>query len=284
MEFASNPTATTAMRLEALTCLKLWTEDPSYDRVVGRIRSRSPQDPTAARRLLQRRIGPLLDEGNRELETTLADIVRDLELDVPDVVFARWLGSVDQPLPTRIAAMKTLAARDSAQLPELLSKALDADDPLLRIQAVRLLATRDPQQAVQWLKDRRTQIELPELQAGIQQLGLINHPAAGEMLSSLVEDWSQGQLPQELFLDVQQAAHQRADADLLDKLKPLVETLDTEIGLHGGDAERGERIFRNHVSRHNASAVISPAAARNRRARSWAGLVSVSTERICIRR
>ena len=245
---AADASMSLEMRLESLNCLMRWAENPSYDRVVGRIREREPQDVSDARNLLQSHIESLLQNQEPELDVAIARLVRERELDVPNEIFARWFRTEDQPLPIRIESLKTLAARNSPQLAEQLEIALATNEQALRATAFQLLTTRNPQRAIDWLTEQWPDIDLQERQAGIRLLAALDKPMVKRWLSSLLEKWSLGQLEPELYLDVQQAIQQRANRDLLARLQPLTNKHSDQINLLGGDAARGEHIFKNHVT------------------------------------
>ena len=114
--------------------------------------------------------------------------------------------------------------------------------------ALEIAAQTNPKQA--WPHILWNTSIFDHLQFYVSLLPKLDIPESHKKLIQLVEDQRSGRQSSHLALDVYQAATNRKDhqdawrADL-EKASPLGKY---QLALHGGNAERGHAIYRNHVS------------------------------------
>ena len=235
-------------RLEAVRMLGEWSRWGGRDRIVGVWRTPAQRDPAVAKTAASAVLGEILNTAPDAVRAAAVGLIERLSIDDP-AVLTRLAGSNQMPPKVRAAALGALAAANDPRLADALRTGLSDPDPSVRLAAIRL-ATRLPD-GVKHLRQAFEQGGVPEKQAAIAALAAdTNDLEADTMLSDLLDELVDGQLPPELHLDVMEAAARRKDkafdARLQDfekarsKTDPYAPYRET---LAGGDAEAGRRIF-----------------------------------------
>jgi quinoprotein glucose dehydrogenase len=258
------------LRVEALDHLRRWNEPPGRDPVTGEWRPM----PVAERRdegahewlsLLALDLSSIVTSAEApELGLAWLRWVRESDLDVPASV-VRALASEPHPLRVRSAALETLARIAPRAMPdegllEFARKLLDDAEPQLRAGAFEILFRAAPDQAFHatraLLERASDSASVPELRSAYAALARLATSAADEQLAAHLERLERGDLPADVTLDLIDAAERRAQAQdsssrlaaaLAERARSRAEAgslapfLD---GLHGGDPERGRKLFR----------------------------------------
>ena len=126
----------------------------------------------------------------------------------------------------------------------------------VRSAARRLLAERFPVKAVDQLAAAANEGETRERQAALSLLGKIDLPAAHEAIASWMTRAEQGDCPEELLLEVLEAAQSAKVESLVKRHTKLVEQQAASgdlanlyaAAIFGGDAARGEQLFLSNES------------------------------------
>ncbi|HVY71383.1 MAG TPA: HEAT repeat domain-containing protein, partial [Verrucomicrobiae bacterium] len=239
------------MRVEALNALADWPKASGRDRVTGLWR------PIASTR------------DSKVPADAVRPILPDLIAGAPDIVRAAAAKAAEQlqiseAIPAlrdlarntsannsaRVAALRSLASLNDAQLASLLDVVSKDDSENVRREAVRLSARVKSGGALEKLNGALVNGSLAEKQNAFATLGTLNDPAADSLLSAWVDKLAANEVPAGLKLDVLDAAGKRKQAALQQKLadyaahnakdNALAPYLDC---LTGGNAENGKKIF-----------------------------------------
>jgi len=266
LQYALSDAHPEPLRVEALECLAAWDRTPELDRVEGSVRRTHPKDPSSARlgrRLIQENLEALFRQPTTALAESLARHISQQSLSVDPNLLTAIYHSERHDDVARIQALQALLATHSQEGLPLLQSALQQDRPLIRLGAIRLLATTQPDQFASWLPQKFDSLSIPEKQISLSLLKPLTAPSLDALLTSQAESLLRHELPKELALDVLQAVAKRAAAlssnpshplaRLASQLKPQGPTSDTPSSpqlpeaLFGGDPRRGKEIFKTHV-------------------------------------
>jgi quinoprotein glucose dehydrogenase len=118
------------------------------------------------------------------------------------------------------------------------------------------LAERFPAQAIEPLATAANDGETQERQAALALLARIDLPAAHEVLAAWMTRVEQGDCPQELLLEVLEAAQSATDKSLVERHKKLIDQQAVSgdlaslyaAAVAGGDSTRGEQLFLSNES------------------------------------
>lgn len=154
---------------------------------------------------------------------------------------------------TRAAALEALHQIGGSELVVALRYAIKASDSALKEAALRIQPSINAGQAITMIRDTLNNGSTSEKQAAFDSLASINSAEAGALLMEALNQVQSGDLPQELHLDVLEAA---ANSNLksvqdafqqFDKSRNKTDWKQTHaVTLFGGNAIRGETIFREN--------------------------------------
>ena len=259
IRFAFNKDHSPILRAEALECLGKWSVEPLYDRVVGRVRKLSDRQPNLARKLLQEHLHESDDAIDPALELVITKVARELNLNLGNQIYERWIRSEQKSNDVRVAALRAL--NDSGATSELsrsIKYALQCNVEPLRILALELVAQQDPEIAISRIESDWNDFKLKEKQAAISLLARLDDAEAYHKIESFLVESIAGRWPAELQLDLELAAKKMDTDDIQSKLTQLISERESSTKsqsadrfshlLHGGDAKTGETIYRTHVS------------------------------------
>ncbi|QDU95379.1 PVC-type heme-binding CxxCH protein [Lignipirellula cremea] len=254
-----------AMQQEALACLAAWSTGAKRDRVNGNWRPLAPHEIDGLKRRLQDGgAEKLLAGAQGDVMATAIGLLTQYEIDVDDAMIAAWAADDKRPAATRLECLGLLAQRKSKHTGETIDCFLHADEPRLRAAGRRQLAQGDPKAA---LKEIQAALSNPaaatlELQSDVAVLAGLKQPAADAVLTELLSQFVAPQTERRpeldgLELDLVTAAGERKEsaelAKLLSRYREQTEkaALSNPLAawraaLYGGDAERGEQLFRAH--------------------------------------
>ena len=252
---AGDPARPGVVRREALAALADWDRTPALDRVEGRVRWETGRTAGLGRQMLVRDLNRLLAIEDPEFVAELTRIVVAQRIPAPPAVFARWVAATNQPVPVRVRALEFLAQENTDLLKPALAAAGQDASPELRISALTVQAQRDPGAFLTTVREREGKGTLAEQQTALRLAGTLSLPGSAEWIGLQLDAWNAGTLRPELALDVLEAARTHPDSALRAKAaerelrdaaegRPAQEKLLTR----GGDAARGERVFRTSVT------------------------------------
>ncbi len=249
--FAARADATETMRVEALEELADWPHPSGRDRVVGLWR------PVAAVRPAEMAVHALQPSLASILKTSPADI-RVAALHAAENLAIPEIGPLlsdliaDQSLPgeVRAAALKTMAALNDARLESALKTAQADANEAVRRAATLLQGKINSPQAVTALAATLDTGTISDKQAALTVLSNLPGEAADAVLAHWLDNLLTGKLPNELRLDLLDAAAKRSAPILKEKLasyasaQPRDDPLsEFRPALFGGNAADGKRIF-----------------------------------------
>jgi len=249
---AANPNLSTAVRAEAVSALKDWSDPPQRDRAIGSWRPVEKRDPALVRGVVGPEFEKLLGSASGPLLTDVVGLIGPMKLDVSDTTLGDWVADTKKAVTIRVAALRVLVDRKSKHVPASVSEALKDASPVLKAEARDVLATTDPMKAVTLLGDAldaKTATVL-ERQRAMAALARVKAPEAGKLLDSWAAKLAAGEVAPELRLDVADAIKAAPGANR-DKLRAKFEAglkSPFEVSLVGGDADRGKEIFNGHAA------------------------------------
>ena len=249
---ASNPNLSTAVRAEAVSCLKDWSDPPQRDRVTGPWRPVAKRDPSLVRGVVSPGFEKLLGSATGLLLNDVVGLIGPLKLDVSDTTLVGWVADNAKADPIRVAALRVLSDRKAKSLAKSLTTALEASSPLLKAEARDLLVSSDPMKAAELLASvlNAEKATMLERQRAFAALPRVKAPDAGKALDTWASKLAAGDVPAELRLDLLDAL-KAAPSPTRDKLRTKFESsLSSKfaVSLTGGNAERGQQIFYGHAA------------------------------------
>ena len=190
------------------------------------------------------------------MSESIARALTDNSIPADPALLRRLIASEAQRPTTRVQALRILAHNTPQNSLPWIADHLDSASPLLRIAALELLAELHPASFVQTVTERFSRMPVAMQQ---KSLALASRLPKGELDALIREELkalSAGTLQKELLLDVVQAANRRRFKDR--ETRRIGETGPSDANkaavpklseaLYGGDALRGEDLFRNHVN------------------------------------
>lgn len=242
------------LRLEALELLRLWPKPPARDHFLGLWRPLPAREAGLAAGALRPVLPTLLGSGSNEVR--VAAVRAAAVLGVPQLDLFGLVADRSQPPGVRAEALRVLAERKDARLPEALRIALGDSSETLRLAATRLQGgSADVAQLTRTLAGGT----IAEQQSALAVLAVAPAPAAGKLVAGWLDRLLAGRVPKELELDVLEAARQRVEAGAdpaalrqrlrtgLDRHQAALPKDDLLAGyrsaLLGGNAAMGRTIF-----------------------------------------
>ena len=254
IQIAINPAGPEWIRIEALESLGAWNKTPYVDRVVGRVRPLRDRSPALGNDLIQRNLTRLLETAKPNLAESLTRILTDNRIQTNSDLFARWVGSPDQPVAVRVQSLRLLANRKATELAPAIKTALRADLVELRQAAIEVLADSDSDSFVKFIRNRNDDWSIPETQTALRLAALVNRTETESFILEKFEALLADKLPQELELDVIEASQssdsQKTSVRLADyRMRLSANNPKSRYNsmLHGGNPAKGAEIFLTHV-------------------------------------
>ncbi|MDP3068931.1 MAG: HEAT repeat domain-containing protein [Opitutaceae bacterium] len=254
--FAANSAAPAKLRAEALAQLALWPKPPQRDRLVGTYRpfAEKTRDRAVAADALRPLIGGLLAAGTPAVvQTATLNAMQDLEIaGATDALFA---AVKDESLPgeTRAAALGTLDKIKDPRLAEAVTLASASSSSTVRLAALPIAARLSPAVAAPVISNLIAKGTVTEQKAALRSLGFLRHPSADPLFADQLRQLEAGKIAPAVQLDLLNAASRRSAPEIKALLEKRTAALTTStdplaphrVALEGGDAKRGEQIFRN---------------------------------------
>jgi quinoprotein glucose dehydrogenase len=254
--FAANSAAPAALRAEALAQLALWAKPPQRDRLVGTYRPLTPatRDRAVAVEALRPHLAGLL-AATAPAAVQSATLKAMQELEIAGATDALFAAVKDDALPgeSRVAALATLEKIKDARLGEAVTLASASSSPALRLAALPIAARLSPATAAPVIANLVAKGTAEEQKAAFRSLANLRHPNADPLLAAQLRELAAGQVAPGAQLELLNAAGRRSDpavkALLAERTAALAANPDPlaphRVALEGGDARRGEQIFRN---------------------------------------
>ena len=261
--YAARADAPAKIRAEAIAQLALWPKPPQRDRLVGIYRpitastgmAVTTRDRATAVNALQPILGRLLDPSSpAEVQTAALKALQDLEIaGATDALFAT-VRNESLPGATRAAALGALDRIKDPRLAEAVKLAGASSASALRLAALPIAARISPETAAPVLANLIAKGTLEEQRTALRSLGNFRHAGANALVADQLELLLAGKVNPAVQLEVLNAAERRTSDPrikglLAQREAALAATNDPmaqyRVALAGGDARRGEQIFRN---------------------------------------
>lgn len=239
-------------RLEGVRMLNQWSKPSGRDRVTGLWRPLEPRSESIAQHAIQPYLGGILAGPDRSRQEGIKLAARYGIKEVGPVLLD-LLKDTKQTTACRCETLKALEALKDARLADGMKVALADSDPRVRAEGRRVLVKLEPTEGLKELQKALADSVIVEKQAALLALGGIS----GERVDGMVGEWLDkalgNQVPNELLLEVLEAARQRKSSTIQEKLARFEKIRPTDTvgkfkeSLAGGDAERGYQIFRERA-------------------------------------
>jgi quinoprotein glucose dehydrogenase len=249
-EFAAQPSASEALRAEALDLLGRWPNPPLRDPVVGLWRPLAPREGRPASIALRSELPKILQTAPDEVRVAAAQTAVLLDISQVNPILFELLKNAKLSPALRLESFKALAALKDARFTEAVKIASSDENELLRKEALRWQAQLQPTDALSQVAVSLEKGSAAEQQAALTTVASMNSPVAETILLAWLDKLIAGQIPKELQLDLVEAATKRSGPAIKAKLAefesrrakddPLAAHRET---LFGGDAQAGKRIF-----------------------------------------
>jgi quinoprotein glucose dehydrogenase len=247
--FAARSGAPEGLRIEALKELGEWAKPAGRDRVLGLWRPLDPQGEDIAADALKANLGGIL-AGPEKVRQEGAKLAARLGIKEVGPVLLEMIADKKQNATVRVETLRALETLKDARLEKAIKLALDDAEPRMRNEGRRLVAKKQPAEAVKSLDAAISTGPTLEKQGAFSVLGDLKDPAVDEVLSRWMDNMDK--VPAEARLDLLDAAAKHATKDIkakLDKFDAARSKTDDlakyRETLVGGDAESGRRIFFN---------------------------------------
>lgn len=265
--FAARATEPDHLRECALKLLADWAKPPRRDPIVGTamtLPERPPADAIAA-------VKPVLAKlfvGSNEVRAAAVKVTARLGVQDVGPIMSGLVTDAEQPASVRAEALFALEAVKAKELAAATKAALASPEPKLRAAARVVQAKADPTAAARELPALLNDAQATTIEKQMA-LGVMGELKESKEIDAALADWLDrylaGQVPDELKLDVLEAAQERANAKELRLHAPLREKLKAidqaarvaektdplarnREALAGGDAEKGRAIFFNNAA------------------------------------
>ena len=248
------------IRTEALHALGTWAAPHPRDRIVGTYRPLPARDPAPAREALAGVLPALLSDASARNQTSTAapvlvataEAVGQLGLTQAAPRLGELVRDGAVPAAGRVAALRTFStiSASKSDITEMIIFATKDPAESLRMEASKLNAEFNPNDAAGQLAAKLTSGSLAEQQSAFTSLGTLKSDAADAILADWLDKLMKREVANEVMLDLVEAAGKRratavkSRLEAYDKWKlPQDHLTPFREALAGGDAARGRRIF-----------------------------------------
>jgi quinoprotein glucose dehydrogenase len=260
--FAARAEEPDHLREFALKLLADWPRPKRLDPITGQAQSlaeRPAADAVAAVKPLL----PKLFSGSNEVRQAAVQMTAKLEIEEVGPLMAGLVADAKQSATVRVEALFALEAVKAEELAGAAKTALESPEPRLRAAARVVRAKADPSAAARELPALLNDEKASTIEKQMA-LGVMGTLRESKEIDAALAEWLDrylaGEVPDELKLDVLEAAQERANSRKLRLHAPLREKLraidraaraaaETDPlarnreALAGGDAEKGRQIF-----------------------------------------
>jgi quinoprotein glucose dehydrogenase len=255
------------LRVAALKLLADWSKPPRRDAVTGLTQS-LPERPASVARDAVRPVARELFAGSDAVRKEAVQAVSKIGLAEVGPMMAGIVADAKQPAGTRADALFALQDLRATELDEAIRAALASDQPRLRAAGRVAAAKADPVAAAAelpaLLNDPKAAVVEKQMALGVLG-GMRGTRETDAALAAWLDKLIAGQVPDELKLDVLEAAQKRADAKgprltapLREKLREYDQNVRAVAGSNtalrypeakaGGDPDKGREIFFNSAA------------------------------------
>ena len=251
-DFAANSSHPKPLRQHALALLIDWLTPGRLDTVEGRFRPLEQAWPERIALSLKTSLGTVSKSDDYELAQAAweASAIFGIQQSPQDLMTI-----FNQDTPLSAAALKQLSAMQVVGLIHYAHRAMDSKHTQVKQEALRIIAKIAPDELATFAERSIERKSVPDARVGIELMATLDEPSAIAGVRRAMGLLSDGTLDPGLSLDVLAAAkasvddvtktlfsHYLASKDPDDRLAPYEETL------HGGDPEKGRKVFETSVT------------------------------------
>ena len=248
--FATKNQVAEQLRVEAIDLLGAWGSPSGRDAITGLWRPLPKRDRQVAVAALESRFADLMKNPSHAVKAASLRAAGQLEVRAAAASAAQAVRNAALPAFVRVEALRALANLKTG-MSETLKLALADKNEALRKEASRLQAQLQPNDATSNLKNTLERGSISEKQGALATLGALTNSASSEQL---IEAWLDkllaGNVPEELRLDVLDAANKRTTPSIREKIRKFENARPSEDNIRsyreclvGGDTAEGKRIF-----------------------------------------
>jgi quinoprotein glucose dehydrogenase len=251
--FAARSDAPEKLRVEAIRMLADWSLPGRRDRVTGATQVPVFRDSALAAEAMRKNIDGIL-AGPDRLREEAARVGGQLGIKEVGPILFKMLSEESAFASARAEIVLALDTLDDKRLPEAMKLALADDDARVRNAARRVMAKRQPHEAIKAFVEALDKGEVAEQQMALTLLGQSKEAEAETVLSQWLDRMIAGTAPSAVHLELLQAAERRAAPEIKQKLARYESS--RKIGdsiasyreaLFGGNARAGREIFLNRT-------------------------------------
>jgi quinoprotein glucose dehydrogenase len=236
------------VRIDALDDLGDWEHPSGRDRITGLWRpTAGPRNINHAKEAIRPQITKLLNSGPDQVRLSAARATRQLELTEAADELARWIKEAVGTSRMRIEALAALNSIAPSRLAEVLPAALNDKLEDVRREAIKYSATlKTAVDQTQQLASVLATGTTGEKQSALAALGNLDN--GDKILGEWLEKLQRGNAPNELYLDIIDAASKRPSLkrkaeETLTSIGAKGPLQDLIVSLYGGNASEGRKIF-----------------------------------------
>jgi quinoprotein glucose dehydrogenase len=152
--FAMNMRHANKLRIEAIDCLRTWTNPETFDRVNGRLVN-DPKGTLEDAQAATRQLADLLNDPDNAIQTTIAKLGKTHGVTFSDDFFLAWLSDPNQQTAAKLQALRILAVGENAE--QSFSIAIKDPEPEIHADAIRRLAGINASTALAALETRMSE-------------------------------------------------------------------------------------------------------------------------------
>ena len=255
VNYAIDNSNSSAMRAEALLCLRDWNRRPFVDRVEGRVRELSKRNNELAKLLVEKNLNKLFETANGELLAELIRLCEKLQITLGAGQLLVIAKSDTQDLAARIQAIQSIKKQDPKPILNSLITLAKDNKHSIQVAAINKIAEIEPQNIANILNELWTTLSTQAQQAFIYSIGKNSSSEGDKILNTAFSSLLKGNLSKLLELDVLVAAEKSKNPNLKKQLKKYEanQSANDSVSpysstLFGGDTEKGKHVYENHVA------------------------------------
>jgi quinoprotein glucose dehydrogenase len=237
------------LRRVAVDMLANWEKPSGRDNVLCDWRPIEERDLAPAKSAFEKHFVAMM-AGSNDLRSDVVQAAVKLGIKEIGPTLREIVAANNRPGRERADALAALAYLKDEQATELIRTSRESTDPTLRAGALDLWSQASPDEAISALIAAVTAKEQVERQAAAKSLGESKAKGADDAVACAIELIVKGELPQDTWLDVIEAAAKRNN-DVVKQALNTIQTVrpkesvlaDYVETLAGGDAAVGKRIF-----------------------------------------
>lgn len=204
--FAENLAASESLRVEALEALGDWGDPPNLDRVLGLWRPLSERDPRSAIVPLRLALTNLFNDPFPSIQRATIMAMSRLGIHSEHERLLGLLANAEVAVPVRLAAFEALAASGGEDLLKAVRTARGSSEEAVRELGGRWQTRLPMDEAIQLYREDLADDSVLLRRTALRGLGKLDDPRAGRLLETWFDQLLQGNVANELILDLLDAA------------------------------------------------------------------------------